>query len=291
MVLAATRTELELLLADDVPFGDLTTDALGIGDFAGEMAFFARDPMVLAEAESAAAILELAGCRVSLATRSGTTLVPGDAILTAAAPASALHRGWKVAQTLIEIWSGVATAARAIVDAATAVSPHVTVACTRKNVPGAKSYAVRAIRAGGAAMHRLGLSETVLVFPEHRVFLGAAPLHEITERLRRAAPEKKLVIEVTSVGDAVAAAAAGFDVVQTEKFTPEQVANLRDQLRSRETRPLIAAAGGINAGNAAAYALAGADILVTSAPYLARPCDVQVKLTPIGADNRAFKTA
>ncbi|TYO61677.1 hypothetical protein FXV83_37000 [Bradyrhizobium hipponense] len=41
---------------------------------------------------------------------------------------------------------------------------------------------------------------------------------------------------------------------------------------------LKAAAGGINAGNAAAYAQAGADVLVTSSPYLAKPRDVQVRI-------------
>ena len=289
-MLAATRMELEQLLADDVPFGDLTTDALGIGDCAGEMAFFARDPMVVAEAESAAAILEIIGCRVSLATQSGSALAAGALILTAAGPASALHRGWKVAQTLIEVWSGVATAARAIVDAAAAVSQDVTVACTRKNVPGAKSYAARAVKAGGATVHRLGLSETVLVFPEHRVFLGPESISEAANRLRRLAPEKKLVIEVTSVEDAVKAADARFDVIQTEKFAPAQVAALGELLRARPARPLIAAAGGINVGNAAAYAGSGANILVTSAPYLGRPCDVQVKLTSTGAAAGAFKT-
>jgi molybdenum transport protein len=290
MVSAATRTELEQLLADDVPFGDLTTDALEVGNCAGEMAFFARDPMVVAEAESAAAILKIAGCRVSLATQSGTALAAGAPILTAADTASALHRGWKVGQTLIEVWSGVATAARAIVDAAAAVSQDVTVACTRKNVPGAKSYATRAVRAGGAIMHRLGLSETVLVFPEHRVFLGTGSIREAANRLRRMAPEKKLVIEVTSIEDAVKAADARFDVIQTEKFAPAQVAALSELLQARPARPLIAAAGGINAGNAAVYAAAGANILVTSAPYLGRPRDVQVKLTPTGAAARAFKT-
>jgi molybdenum transport protein len=235
---AATRTELEQFLGDDVPFGDLTTNALGIGDCPGEMSFLARDPMVVAEAESAATILEIAGCRVSLATQSGTLLAAGAPILTAAGAASALHRGWKVAQTLIEVWSGVATAAHAIVDAAASVSQNVTVACTRKNVPGAKSYAVRA---GGAVMHRLGLSETVLVFPEHRAFLGDEPLSETASRLRRTAPEKKLVIEVTAIEDAVAATDARFDVIQTEKFTPAQVAALSELLRARSARPLIAA--------------------------------------------------
>ncbi len=276
-----TRTNLEALIADDVPYGDLTTEAIGIGDAPGELAMTARDAMVAAEVESAAALLELAGCRVALAARSGNALESGSKILTAQGSAASLHRGWKVAQTLIEIWSGVATAARAIVDAAHAVSPDVVVACTRKNVPGTKSYAVRAVRAGGAVMHRLGLSESVLVFTEHRTFLPDEPLHETVRRLRCAAPEKKLVIEVGAIDDAVAAVDAGFDVVQTEKFTPAQVAALAERLASARSRPLIAAAGGINPENAAAYAEAGADILVTSWPYLARPRDVQVRITAL----------
>jgi molybdenum transport protein len=286
MTSAASRTELEQLVADDTPHGDLTTFALGIASVPGQMEFCARGSMIVAEAESAAAILQIAGCHVKLATESGAALAPGARILFAEGPAGALHRGWKVAQTLIEIWSGVATAARAIVDAAVTVSPDVVVACTRKNVPGTKSFAIRAVRAGGAVMHRLGLSETILVFPEHRAFL-AEPLPQTVKRLRRAAPEKKLVIEVKSIDDAMTAVDAGFDVIQAEKFSPEQVAALSERLRgyvkTGGARPLIAAAGGVNAANAAAYAQAGADIIVTSAPYLARPCDVQVNLTMASA--------
>jgi molybdenum transport protein len=277
----ATRFELEALLQDDVPHGDLTTDALGIGDIPGAMQFAARDPMVVALAEDAAALIELAGGRVELLATSGSVLEKGTPILRAHGPASALLRSWKVAQTLIEIWSGVATEAHAIVQAARAVTPLVAVACTRKNVPGVKRFAVAAVRAGGAVMHRLGLSETVLLFPEHRAFLGDRPLKDIVQQLRRSAPEKRLVIEVTSVDQAVAAAAAGFDVIQTEKFPPEQIAALVARLSVADgtsVRPVIAAAGGINSVNAAAYAMAGADVLVTSAPYTARPRDVQVEI-------------
>jgi molybdenum transport protein len=41
-------------------------------------------------------------------------------------------------------------------------------------------------------------------------------------------------------------------------------------------RTLLAVAGGIRADNAAEYVSAGADLLVTSAPYTAPPKDVQV---------------
>ncbi len=279
----ASRAELEQLLLDDVPYGDLTTEALGIGAMPGSMQFTARDRMVLALAEDAAAIIELVGCKVDLCASSGAVLEPGSPILTAHGPASALLRGWKVAQTLIEIWSGVATAARAIVDAATTVSPHIAIACTRKNIPGTKRFAVAAVKAGGVAMHRLGLSETVLVFPEHRAFLGGMPLTAYVEQLRRATPEKRLVIEVTSFESAVEAAVAGFDVIQAEKFAPAEIAALVARMKAMASvwnRPIVAAAGGVHAGNVAAYAQAGADIVVTSSPYLARPCDVQVRINP-----------
>ncbi len=280
----ALPSELEALLADDVPFGDLTTSALGIGQAPGVMTFSARGPMVAAEVESAAALLMLAGCGSVIAhVGSGDRLDAGTAILIAEGTAAALHRGWKVAQTLIEAWSGVASAARSIVDAARAVAPGIAVACTRKNTPGTKSFAVRAVQAGGASMHRFGLSESILVFPEHRVFLAQEPLATTVARLRRAAPEKKLVIEAKDVVGALSAADAGFDVVQAEKFSAAEVAVLIAELNSRPSRPLVAVAGGITADNAADYARAGADILVTSMPYFARPCDVAVVISPAAA--------
>ena len=63
--------------------------------------------------------------------------------------------------------------------------------------------------------------------------------------------------------------------LQLEKFAPEQVAALAE----RGSTALVAAAGGGNAGNAEACAGAGARLLVTTAPRLAPPRDVQVRFT------------
>jgi molybdenum transport protein len=103
----------------------------------------------------------------------------------------------------------------------------------------------------------------------------------LVERLRRAAPEKRLVIEVNTLETAIVAASVGFDVIQAEKFTPAQTAMLVARMAGiSQSRPVIAVAGGIHAGNVAAYAQAGADVVVTSSPYLARPRDVQVRIGP-----------
>ncbi|MBB4262860.1 MULTISPECIES: hypothetical protein [unclassified Bradyrhizobium] len=40
------------------------------------------------------------------------------------------------------------------------------------------------------------------MFPEHHAFLGELPLFQAVERLHRAAPDKKLVIEVKQAVDA-----------------------------------------------------------------------------------------
>ncbi len=274
-----SREKLERLLFDDAPYGDLTTDLLGIASEPGRMSFVARKQMVLALSAEAAAIVEMAGARVEIFCADGDLLPAGTEILRATGPAGALLRGWKVAQTLIEIWSGTATAAREIVDAARTVKPDIRIACTRKNTPGVKDFSAAAVRAGGAVMHRLGLSETILVFPDHLAFLPDSPLERIAERLRCAAPEKKLVIEARGVDEAIRAAQAGFDVIQADKFSPGDIARLVERIAGLPQRPTIAAAGGVNAGNAADYARAGADILVTSAPYWAPPRDVSVRFS------------
>ncbi len=113
-----SRARLERLLFDDAPHGDLTTDTLGITDRPGQMRFTAREPMVAALTADAGYILEFAGAKVTLCAEDGQRLDTGAEILRAEGSAGALLRGWKVAQTLIETWAGVATAARSIVEAA-----------------------------------------------------------------------------------------------------------------------------------------------------------------------------
>ncbi|MCG5243362.1 ModD protein [Azospirillum doebereinerae] len=266
---------LDALLAQDVPYGDLTTDSLGLAGRPATMHFAARAAMVLAGTEEAVRLIEKAGGRLTQVLPSGTAVEAGAVFLESDGPADALHRAWKVAQTLTEYASGIATRARRIVDAV----PGVTVACTRKNFPGAKDLSVKAVMAGGAVMHRMGLSETLLVFPEHRGFLSGPPGAWIAD-LRRKAPEKKIVVEAGSVEEAVALAEAGADVIQLEKLPPEAARAVIEATRHLTPAPVVAPAGGVTEANAAAYAAAGCRLLVTSAPFFGPPADVKVTLQP-----------
>lgn len=265
------------ILQDDCPFADITTEGLGIGAVAARLRMTARHDMVLCGVEEAVRMFALSGANAHAAAASGASLAAGTLVLEADGTAAALHRTYKMAQTLMEILSGIATATRALVEAAHRANPHCRVACTRKHMPGMKRWAIRAIETGGAAPHRLGLSDYVLVFEEHRALLDAGvPLAEHLARLKRSAPERRLTVEAHGPEEALTLARAGAEVLQVDKLSPAEVAALRRELLQVAPDAILAAAGGINATNAEAYAAAGADILVTSSPYYAPPRDVKV---------------
>lgn len=273
--------DVDRLLAEDVPYGDLTTEALGISDRPGRLTMAARGDMVICCVEEAAGLLQRLGAAVSRSVASGDRIPAGEAFLVAEGPAGVLHRGWRVGGNLIEYASGIASATRQIVDAATAVQPDIVIECTRKHLPGTRAMAVRAVRAGGGQMHRLGLSETFLIFPQHRAFMpDPAAMAETVARLKRQHPGKKVTAEAWSVEEGIRLAEAGVDIIQLDKLPSADVRRVVESTRHLVPAPAIAATGGVNAGNAAEYAATGCQLLVTSSPYLARPKDVRITIDP-----------
>lgn len=281
MLSLLSDAQLLQLLDEDAPYGDLTSRHVALVGGKIHMVFKARYAMSLCGLEEAARLLQLLQCEVSLLQGRGDGVVAGTPLLQARGPAENLLLGWKAGQTLVEWASGISSAATAIVQAARSVQPDVVVACTRKVVPGTRRLSLAAVVAGGAQIHRTGLSDTLLLFPEHRQ-LARAPqgaLERMVQDLRRHCPEKAVVVEVTSPEEALQAAKAGADVIQTEKFSLDALQQTAEGLKAFP-QVRLAAAGGINAANAADHVLAGARILVTSAPYTAPPKDVAVSFTP-----------
>lgn len=270
--------ELRRWLREDAPHGDLTTRALKLAGRPGRLRFEARGAMRVAAVEEAARLFELCGCSAVVALPSGSDAAPGQTLLQAEGPAPGLLLAWKVAQTAVEAASGIAGEAARIVALLRAQGFGQPLACTRKNWPGGRALAARGVWAGGAAMHRLGLSETLLVFPEHRAFIAPGDLQASLSSLRASQPEKKLVVEAGNDEEAVALARAGAEILQLERFSPAALASLRRRLETEGLRPLLAPAGGVTAANALDYARAGADLLVSSAPYFAAPADVKVAI-------------
>ncbi len=275
-------SDIEKFIDEDMPYGDLTTLLLGIGALPGKITFTSREQTTLCCTEEAARVLERCGASVDFLLQSGTTVEAGMTILSASGSASSMHAGWKVALNLLEYASGIATRTHKIVKQVKEVNASITVVTTRKSFPGTKKVAIKAIMAGGALPHRLGLSESVLVFRQHTAFCGGLDhfLTTVTE-LKAQAQEQKIIVEADSAEEALAIAASGVDVVQLDKLLPEALSLLVQQLRKEAPGVKISAAGGINAQNASAYAETGVDMLVLSSVYFGKPSDIAVSISAL----------
>jgi molybdenum transport protein len=273
--------ELDSFIEEDVPYDDLTTIVLGIGSCPGKITYETRADTVICGTEEAVRMFAKLGVRAGRAVPSGTHVKKGDVFLEGFGSADALHSAWKVCGRLLESACGVATRTRQFVELAKKANPDIVVATTRKSFPGTKKIVSKAIVAGGAVHHRLGLSETVLVFDEHIRFMGG--LEKFSERIpaiKKSMPEKKLVVEAHDPATVARLVASGVDVVQCDKFTPDALREAVLVAKKNVSPVMIAAAGNVTIENIEAIAGTGVDFVVTSALYSGKPSDIGVRLVP-----------
>lgn len=280
MDVVISDARIDQLIAEDVPYIDLTTQMLGISDKPARIEFFTREDATVCATEEAARVLQHLGVEVESLVPSGEQVAAGTILLVAVGPAGALHKAWKVCLNLLDHCSAVATKTHNLVSAAKSANPACEVLTTRKSMPGVKDLLTKAITAGGAFPHRLGLSETVLVFDNHtRLVGGFDAFLEALPSLRSKCIEKKLFVEADA-DQARALARAGVDGIQFDKIPADELAALVVELRAIDPHCTLIAAGGINAKNAAAYAATGVDGLATTAPFSAAPLDMSARILP-----------
>jgi molybdenum transport protein len=270
---------IEKWIKEDVPYLDLTAWVLMIGDCPGKLSYYCREAAVLCGLEEVGRICHKLNVTVTRSLASGERVAPDTVVFEAAGTAADLHKVWKIGLNILEYASGIATRTRNLVDRIQAVNPRTTLVATRKNFPGTKELAVKAVLSGGGIPHRLGLSETVLVFGQHRNFLtGPGDLAAMLPDVKVQVCEKKILAEVDGMEEALVLAGAGIDGVQFDKVAPSQLREWVPRLRAVRPDLTILAAGGVAESNAADYAATGVNALVTSAVYFGKPADFGTRI-------------
>lgn len=273
--------ELWEYIREDLPYLDLTTHLLEAHRQEAELILSVRGKVLTACIEEAARIGELLDCRVKESVFSGQWIDQG-ALLTLQGDSEALHEAWRLCQILLEYACGMATYAREMLDNVHAVNPECEIFVTRKSFPFAKRFCVRALLCAGVIPHRLGLSETVLVFEQHRkLFENETAFESAFKQLKIRCVEKKLVVECDSVKDALKMLALGADVIQMDKCSPDVLRDLVVRKNRQYPHATILAAGGIHKDNAAEFAGTGIEGIVTSRPYQAGMADIKATWRPL----------
>ena len=275
------RQMLEYWISEDLGVEDLTTTALELKGM-GEATIFARESGIVACTEEALEIYRILGAKEVKSKSTGEFVEGGSIILKVRGDLRALHAAWRLAQQVIAIFSGMATKSKILVEKAHKVNPRVVLVSTRKAYPGLRILALKAVRAGGMIPHRSGLSDSILIFKNHiRCLGGFEKLVRIIPELKRRYPFRKIGVEVDDLEQAITLTKAGVDLIQFDKLPPKELSEAVMKLKEMKNELVIAAAGGIDEHNIEDYARTGVDLIVTSAPYYARPLDIGTEISPI----------
>ena len=268
---------IDKIIKEDMPYSDITTEMLGIGNEKGAISFYTRSEGVIAGAGLAGKIFTKLGCEILSEVKDGEKLSAGSLILQAKGNAAALHTGWKVSLNTLEYLSGIATLCREMVDTAHSVNQNIVLAATRKSMPLSRQFVTLAFQAGGVSAHRLGLSETVLIFKQHLEFIGGLDsLEKVIKSSNHKMVEKKIILETENMQDSLKALHYDFiDGLQLDKLSPDEIKSIVNERNSINPKMLILAAGGINKGNIKEYAEAMPDVIVSSAFFHAKPLDIK----------------
>ena len=271
--------EIDRLIKEDVPYIDLTSWSLGIREQKGKIAYYTREDAVVCGTEEVRAIFERLHVETTQLIPSGETVKPNDVLISGTGRGADLHMAWKVGQNVLEHCSGIATKTWKMVQLVRKSNPNIAVLTTRKGFPGTKALTIKAIMSGGATPHRLGLSETVLVFKQHIDFIGGfdALLAKMPE-LKIECCEKKIIVETSDPNEAQRLCEKGANGVQFDKVPPAVLKETVDSLRAQFPGVVFLATGGINETNAAEYAQTNVDGIVTTSLYSAKTVDIGVRM-------------
>src|SRR3954471_13212933 len=267
----------ERALAEDVGAGDVTTEATVPAGARARATITQKAPGVVYGLDVAEAVFRrLDGeVRVERLVGEGVWRDEGGPVLRAEGSARALLTGERTALNFLQRLSGVATAAAR---AARAVEgTGATVLDTRKTTPGLRALEKAAVAAGGAANHRAGLYDMVLIKENHIAAAGgiAAAVRAARER----APDLPLEVEVRDTSEIDEALAAGAERLLLDNMTPDE---LRAAVAHVDGRATLEASGGITLDNLKQVAATGVNwvslgALTHSAPAL----DLSLLLEPL----------
>jgi molybdenum transport protein len=270
---------IDTIIDEDMRFGDLSTALLNIKDVPVHASFIARQDCIVCAADEVSRIIKKLGGTVVNYLADGTKAKKGQVVLAAGGPAGTLHAAWKTSVNLLGYCSGVATRTRILLDAGRRINPALSLTTTRKTIPGTRDLSIKAVYAGGAMPHRLGLAETILFFREHYdLFGGFGSLLKAVPKIRTDCPEKKLVVEVDNMEDALRAVEAGVDGIQCDKMPPGEIRKIVEKAAADAPGAFIVATGGITLENIESYASSGAQVIATSSVYFGAPADFGFKI-------------
>lgn len=274
----------EAALAEDAPWGDLTSEYLIPADATASADLVAREPGVFSGGAVFAAAFALTDARVEVVLHAadGDRFEPGTVLATVTGPARGVLTAERIGLNFVQRMSGIATLTARYVSEVAHTGARIV--DTRKTTPGLRALERQAVRDGGGHNHRFSLSDTVMAKDNHLAVLTAGGMSvtlALQTAIARLPHTTHVEVEIDRLDQLDAVLAAGVGTIMLDNFT-------LDDLRSGVARiggaATVEASGGVTLDTVRAIAETGVDVisvgaLTHSAPALDLGLDVRVELT------------
>ena len=260
----------EALAEDWQRNGDITSQAVIPPNAQAHAIIRARELGVLAGLDLAEAAFRAhdSDLTVTRHMHDGDRLTADDGVATITGNAQALLAAERVALNYLGHLSGIANKTAQLVDLIGHTKAKI---CdTRKTTPGLRAVEKYAVRAGGAANHRFGLYDAILIKDNHIAVAGgiAAALKAAQDK----ADGVPIEIEVDTLAQFEEALTGGAQIVLLDNMAPDM---LRQAVELNRGRAVLEASGRVNEDTVVAIAESGVDyISVGALTHSARTLDL-----------------
>jgi nicotinate-nucleotide pyrophosphorylase (carboxylating) len=263
-------------LAEDMGWGDVTTEATVDEGQRGLGSLLAKQPCVLAGLDLAEEAFQQLdpGATMTRHRDDGDLCTPGTLVAELTGRARALLIAERTALNFMQRLSGIATLTHAFVEAA---AGRIIVLDTRKTTPTLRLLEKYAVRAGGGTNHRLALDDGILIKDNHISLAGG--LEPALRRMVEAEHDLQVEVEVRTLDELDAALDAGATRILADNM---DAAMLTETVRRARGRAQVEVSGGVTLDRMPEIAASGADFVSVGALTHSAPAvDLSFKIAPL----------
>lgn len=268
-------------LAEDLSYGDRTTESLFHRPIAAVGEVIAKGDLVIAGLNVFQAVFEFLDptIRIEVHVGPGKKAKPGDSIASVYGDGRTLLKGERTALNFLQRLSGVATLTRRFVDQAAGTGARIV--DTRKTTPGFRMLEKEAVRLGGGWNHRFHLGDLVLIKDNHIALAGGVT--NALKEARASLPHPfKIEVEATTLSEVKEAIQGGAEILLLDNMFLPQIKEAVELIRKSAPAVKIEVSGGVRLENVAAIAACGVDMISVGAlTHSAAAVDISFEIKPI----------
>jgi nicotinate-nucleotide pyrophosphorylase (carboxylating) len=262
-------------LEEDIGSGDVTTEGLVDLGAQGRGVIVAKEPCVVVGLPVAAKVFAMLDPNIRFQSpfSDGDEASKNDEVVQVSGSLHALLTGERTALNFLQHLSGIGTLARRF--AKRVAGAKVRVTDTRKTTPGWRRLEKYAVRMGGAANHRFGLYDGILIKDNHIKACGG--ITRAVERMRAGqAHLLRIEVEVSNFDELDEALKCGVEIIMLDNMSLPEI---KKAITHIQGRALVEVSGGVTLETVADLAATGVNIISVGAiTHSAKAIDMSMRI-------------